>query len=80
MAANVGELLVKRPVQKLDEGMKVAVGDWVALEYAAGGDVVYLRFVLSRMTKFSRAAAGIALKEQVVAANVDYVFLMQSYQ
>jgi ribosome biogenesis GTPase len=34
--------------------------------------------VLTRKTKFSRAAAGIEVKEQIVAANVDTVFLTQS--
>ena len=78
VAADGGELLVNRPVQKNDDDWQVAVGDWVALSSAANTGQALLRFVLKRKTKFSRAAAGMVVKEQVVAANVDYVFLMQS--
>jgi ribosome biogenesis GTPase len=51
-----------------------AVGDWVAI---AGGETVRINAVLPRLTKFSRLAAtdhGQTI-EQVVAANVDVVFL-----
>lgn len=73
-----GELVVSRPVKKPDEDMQLAVGDWVALEYFDGGQTALVRVVLARKTKFSRAAAGIEVKEQIVAANVDTVFLIQS--
>ncbi len=78
VTADAGELLVNRPVQKFDNDLQMAVGDWVALESPPETDQVCVRFVLARKTKFSRAAAGIAVKEQVVAANIDYVFLLQS--
>jgi ribosome biogenesis GTPase len=51
-----------------------AVGDWVAV---SGGSTVLVQAVLPRRTKFSRMAAtdhGQTI-EQVVAANVDVVFL-----
>lgn len=50
-----------------------AVGDWVAVSETA------IEAVLPRRTKFSRTAAsdqGRAVEEQVVAANVDAVFLV----
>jgi ribosome biogenesis GTPase len=47
--------------------MQPAVGDWVALKYAEGTQSVFLYDVLPRKTKFSRAAAGIEVKEQIVA-------------
>ncbi len=52
-----------------DAGMP-AVGDWVVLR----GPLIQL--VLPRKSKFSRQAAGTKTEEQVVAANVDIVFLV----
>ncbi len=72
-----GEFMVNRPIQKVDGSVQLAVGDWVALETIQGADT-FIRFVLTRRTKFSRAAAGIEVKEQIVAANADTVFLIQS--
>ena len=52
-----------------------AVGDWVALR--AGGDGhATIEAVLPRRTKFSRKQAWARTEEQVVAANVDVVFLV----
>lgn len=53
-----------------------AIGDWVAVERRGGGARVDIRSVLPRRTKFSRRAAGTGEVEQVVAANVDTVFLV----
>jgi ribosome biogenesis GTPase len=69
-----------------------AVGDWVVVEAAAGGgdasasartmgsasygETGRIRAVLPRATHFSRRAAGNATEEQVVAANIDVVFLV----
>lgn len=75
---NAGEVCIGRPVHRLEADMQIAVGDWVALEAGTDGEAPVIRFVLPRKTKFSRAAAGAELKEQIVAANVDTVFLIQS--
>jgi ribosome biogenesis GTPase / thiamine phosphate phosphatase len=75
---DAGELLVNRPVKKLDDTTQLAVGDWVALEHSVETQTTCVRIVLTRKTKFSRAAAGIEVKEQIVAANIDTVFLIQS--
>jgi ribosome biogenesis GTPase / thiamine phosphate phosphatase len=53
-----------------------AVGDWVALEPAPEGHDTRIRAVLPRATHFSRRAAGNPTEEQVVAANIDVVFLV----
>jgi ribosome biogenesis GTPase len=54
-----------------------AAGDWVAVEGdGAGAGEARIRSVLARKTKISRRAAGRATVEQVVAANVDYVFVL----
>ncbi len=52
-----------------------AVGDWVAFSHA-GVDRALIHAVLPRRTKLSRKAAGRSAVEQVVAANVDTVFLV----
>jgi len=52
-----------------------AVGDWVV---DRPGDPLLIHAVLPRRTKFSRKAAGAETEEQVVAANVDVVFLVSA--
>lgn len=47
-----------------------AVGDWVTLD---GG---FITDVLARRTAFSRRAAGVETREQVLAANVDVAFVV----
>lgn len=56
-----------------------AVGDWVALdEPQEGDDRAVIQAILPRRTAFVRRAAGLEKKPQVVAANVDVVFLVSS--
>jgi ribosome biogenesis GTPase / thiamine phosphate phosphatase len=54
-----------------------AVGDWVAIADPDGAERALVQAVLPRRTKFSRMAAtdGGDAVEQIVAANVDVVFL-----
>ena len=52
-----------------------AVGDWVVLEPVAGSDA-RIHAVLPRFSRFSRRAAGDVTEEQVIAANIDVVFLV----
>ncbi|HEY0875226.1 MAG TPA: ribosome small subunit-dependent GTPase A [Vicinamibacterales bacterium] len=52
-----------------------AVGDWVVLEPVAHSDA-RIHAVLPRVSRFSRRAAGDVTEEQVVAANIDTVFLV----
>jgi len=53
-----------------------AVGDWVAIDTPAGGGDARIRAVLPRVSRFSRRSAGDVTEEQVVAANIDIVFLV----
>jgi len=56
-----------------------AVGDWVVIEPLPGDDTrALIHAVLPRRTKFSRKAAGERDIEQIVAANIDTVFLVSS--
>lgn len=55
-----------------------AVGDWVAVRRNPGEDTAVIEGVLPRRSKFSRRAAGELTEEQVVAANIDTVFLVSA--
>jgi ribosome biogenesis GTPase len=53
-----------------------AVGDWVAVEPPAASGDARIKAVLPRASRFSRRAAGDPTEEQIVAANIDTVFLV----
>jgi len=53
-----------------------AVGDWVAMTPRPEEGAATIQAVLPRRSQFSRKAAGARTEEQVVAANVDIVFLV----
>lgn len=55
-----------------------AVGDWVALEAPARDAVATIVAVLPRASLFTRKAAGREHEAQIVAANVDVVFIVTS--
>jgi ribosome biogenesis GTPase len=60
-----------------DGGGQPAVGDWVALRLPTlPEEPGLIRAILPRKSKFSRKAAGLRTDEQVVASNVDTVFLV----
>lgn len=51
-------------------------GDWVALRLTRGGGTAQIQAVLPRATQFVRRAAGKVECAQVIAANLDYAFLL----
>jgi ribosome biogenesis GTPase len=53
-----------------------AVGDWVAMRRRPEEDRGVIIAVLPRRSAFTRRAAGEATREQVVAANIDVVFVV----
>ena len=55
-----------------------AVGDWVGLETAKVDGRTLIAEVLPRRNKLSRQAAGETVEEQVLAANLDRVFVLTS--
>jgi ribosome biogenesis GTPase len=55
-----------------------AVGDWVAVRHREGGESAVVRAVLPRRSQISRKVAGRTAREQVLAANVDTVFMVTS--
>jgi len=55
-----------------------AIGDWVALAVLDAGDHTIIHQVLPRSSVISRQAAGNARAEQIIAANVDTLFLVSA--
>ncbi|MEH7305094.1 ribosome small subunit-dependent GTPase A [Neobacillus drentensis] len=55
-----------------------AVGDWVALKPRFEEGKGTILAILPRKSKFSRKSAGLTAEEQIVATNVDTVFLVNS--
>jgi ribosome biogenesis GTPase len=55
-----------------------AVGDWVVIGYREADNRAIIRAVMPRFSKFSRKMAGLITDEQIVAANVDTVFLVNA--
>lgn len=53
-----------------------AVGDWVAVQLPEHSGDSRIEAILPRRSRFSRRAAGDPTEEQVVAANIDTVFLV----
>lgn len=54
-------------------------GDWVALRAPSEKSLAQVVAVLPRVTRFSRRAAGKGDREQVIAANLDYAFLVTGF-
>ena len=56
--------------------MRPAVGDWVTVQIRPDGQNALIQTLLERKSGFTRKVAGVKTEEQVVAANVDTVFLV----
>jgi ribosome biogenesis GTPase len=67
------------PAGKLSDEELPAVGDWVAVRPVDGERKAVIEAVLPRRTSFSRKEAFQRTVEQVVAANVDTVFVVTAF-
>ena len=63
--------------QTKDPGDFPAVGDWVVVSLQENQEEASIHAILPRKSKFSRKSAGDKVTEQIAAANVDTVFLIQ---
>lgn len=54
------------------------VGDWVCVEKQPGGDFGVIHALLERRTSLRRKSAGNVIEYQMIAANLDYVVIVQS--
>ena len=55
-----------------------AVGDWVIITLHEGGERANIHGILPRQSKFARKIAGEETVEQIVAANINTVFLVNA--
>jgi len=55
-----------------------AVGDWVAIAARAGERRATIEHILPRKTKLARKVAGREMREQIVATNLDVVFVVSA--
>ncbi len=55
-----------------------AIGDWVVIQPRTNEQRGTIHAILPRKSKFSRKVAGLSIEEQIIAANVDSVFLVNS--
>jgi ribosome biogenesis GTPase len=67
------------PAGKLSDEELPAVGDWVAARPVDGERKAVIEAVLPRRSSFTRKGAFKRTTEQVVAANVDTVFVVTAY-
>ncbi len=65
--------------EAVDRSELPAVGDWVLIEAAEGSDVAVIRATLPRTSRFSRKVAGVRTREQIVAANIDSVWIANAF-
>ena len=76
-----GDVRAKLPGKTLHEASSradlPAVGDWLVLELVGPKDAL-VRGALPRRSKFSRKVAWTDTEEQIVATNVDVVFIVSS--
>lgn len=61
-----------------DAGNRVAVGDWVALAVPETHELPIIEAIMPRTGTFSRKDPGVVTGQQVLIANVDVVFVVQS--
>jgi ribosome biogenesis GTPase / thiamine phosphate phosphatase len=67
------------PAGRLGEAELPAVGDWVAARPLPGERKALIEAVLPRRTAFTRKEAWRRTAQQVIAANVDTVFLVSAF-
>lgn len=53
-----------------------AVGDWVIVRQYSPADLAIITGILPRKTRFSRKVSGPVPQEQVIAANIDLLFIV----
>lgn len=55
-----------------------AIGDWVLVEKMPGEEKCIIHKLLDRQSLFSRKMAGVEIDEQIVASNIDLIFIVMS--
>ncbi len=71
----VGKLSGKLRYHTADASLMPSLGDWVAVKRSES-DQGFIQAVLPRKSIFSRKVAGVVLREQVIATNIDYTWVV----
>lgn len=74
----LGEISGKLRYEAIDREDFPAVGDWVALNVMEDDKRAIIHGILPRKSKFSRKEPGGVAREQILAANIDTVFLVNA--
>lgn len=64
--------------ESVSSAERPCVGDWVCVEKAPADQFGLVHCVMGRKTSLRRKAAGESVDYQMIAANVDFVFIVQS--
>ncbi len=72
------EIKLKGKFRLQDAQQRPVVGDWVAIRASESSQDYLVDLVLDRQTEIIRQAAGRRTKAQVLAANVDLIFVVSS--
>jgi ribosome biogenesis GTPase len=70
------EISGKMRYQAMVGGQYPAIGDWVVIRPQLSESTAVIQSVLPRKSKFSRKEAWTVANEQIIAANVDVVFIV----
>lgn len=73
-----GEISGKMRYAAMDQDEFPSVGDWVVVTIRLDEKKATIHNILPRKSKFSRKVAGINTTEQIVASNIDTVFLVNA--
>jgi ribosome biogenesis GTPase len=74
----LGETAGRLRHEALDQGDLPVVGDWVVIRPCPENGKVTIHAVLPRKSKFARKVSGSRTEKQIVASNIDTVFLVTS--
>ena len=74
----LGEISGKLRHEAIDQEEFPSVGDWVVISLRIEEKRATIHKVLPRKSKFSRKVAGVNTREQIVASNVDTIFLVNA--
>lgn len=74
----LAEVSGKMRFNAVERGDYPAVGDWVVISARPLEQKATIHAVLPRRSKFSRKVAGLTTEEQIVASNVDTIFLVNA--
>ena len=74
----LGEISGKLRHEAIEQEEFPSVGDWVVVSLRIEEKRATIHKVLPRKSKFSRKVAGVNTREQIVASNIDTIFLVNA--